>query len=145
MVCIEYILPFRLIIYVLYSFTRSFFTFYMGLLFTRTVARVNLLSIASGVMVPECTSPLAASLSAFWALACENRSGGATLCPSVCTTRKALIPCCESMAWRSSSWDRRPGHRHWTWHKALGYRARYGTHIGSDPHGVGLDFCCFTS
>ena len=43
--CIEYILPFRLIMYVLYSFTRSFCTFYTGLLFTRAMAQVNLLSM----------------------------------------------------------------------------------------------------
>ena len=35
---------FRLIIYVLYSFNRSFSTFYVGLLSTHTVARVNTLS-----------------------------------------------------------------------------------------------------
>ena len=32
--CKEYILLFRLIIYILYSFTHSFSTFYIGLLFT---------------------------------------------------------------------------------------------------------------
>ena len=39
-----YILLFRFIIYVLYSFTRTFSTFSLGLLFTRPVAWVNLLS-----------------------------------------------------------------------------------------------------
>ena len=34
------------VIHVLYSFTRTFSTFYIGLLFTRTVAQVNLLSSA---------------------------------------------------------------------------------------------------
>ena len=34
--CIEYIFLIRLIIYVLWSFTSSFSTFYIGLLFTRT-------------------------------------------------------------------------------------------------------------
>ena len=37
----KYIWCFRLIIYVLYSFTRSFSTFYIGLLVTCTEARVN--------------------------------------------------------------------------------------------------------
>ena len=37
MVCKEYILPFRLIIYILYSFTRVFSTFYIGLLIIRTM------------------------------------------------------------------------------------------------------------
>ena len=39
--CIEYILLFILIIYTLYSFTRDFYTFYIGLLFTHVVTRVN--------------------------------------------------------------------------------------------------------
>ena len=43
MVCKEYILIFRLIFYVLYSFTRTFstfnFFFYRGLLFTHTVVQ----------------------------------------------------------------------------------------------------------
>ena len=37
MVCKEYILLFKLIIYALYLFTRTFSTFYIGLLFTRNV------------------------------------------------------------------------------------------------------------
>ena len=40
LVCIEYILLFILIICVLYSITRGFSTFYLGLLFTRVVTRV---------------------------------------------------------------------------------------------------------
>ena len=44
MLCIEYILLLRFTIYVLYSFSGSFSTFYIGFLFTRTVARVNTLS-----------------------------------------------------------------------------------------------------
>ena len=44
LLCIEYILLFKLIIYLLYSFTLSFSTFYLGLLFTHTMARVNTLS-----------------------------------------------------------------------------------------------------
>ena len=44
LVCKEYISLLRLIIYVLYSFTRTLASFYLGLLFTCPVARVNLLS-----------------------------------------------------------------------------------------------------
>ena len=44
LLCIEYILLFRLIIYVLYSFTLSFSTFYIGLPFTHTVACANIWS-----------------------------------------------------------------------------------------------------
>ena len=40
----EYIFLFRLMKYVLYSFTRIFSTFHIGLLFTHTMALVNLLS-----------------------------------------------------------------------------------------------------
>ena len=45
--CTEYILLFRLILYVLYLFTGSFSTFYIGLFFTRTVAGVNVYLMAA--------------------------------------------------------------------------------------------------
>ena len=41
LVYIEYILHFTLIICVLYSFTRGFSIFYIDVLFTRVVTRVN--------------------------------------------------------------------------------------------------------
>ena len=53
LVCKGYIFHFRLIIYVLYSFTHSFSTFYIGLLFTHIVAWVNLLSTLIGSLVLE--------------------------------------------------------------------------------------------
>ena len=48
LLCIEYILFFELIKYILYSFAQSFSTFDVGLLFTRLVAWVNLLSSKMG-------------------------------------------------------------------------------------------------
>ena len=50
-VCKEYILLFRLFIYVLYSFTHTFSTFHIGLLFTYTVARANLSFSIAGIKV----------------------------------------------------------------------------------------------
>ena len=45
LICIEYSLLCKLIIYVLYSLTCSVSTFYLGLIFTHTVAWVNMLSM----------------------------------------------------------------------------------------------------
>ena len=43
----EYILLFRLIIYVRYSFTYTFSTFYIGLFFTCTLVWMNVLSTSA--------------------------------------------------------------------------------------------------
>ena len=58
LLCIKYILLFRLSIHVLYSFTNSFSTFYIGLLFTNTVALVKILSRCDwGFNLPPRFSP----------------------------------------------------------------------------------------